>query len=74
MINEWISVEDELPPCDGTYYVCNNPETAHMYSKSDFFALDYDGIGFILDNVYRQPRYWMHIPQTHKRYGKIKKD
>lgn len=63
-MKEWISVEKELPPCDGMYEVTNNPNS--MQAEG---CLYYDGIGFILI-VYRPVEFWRyHTPLT-KRYGK----
>ena len=71
-MSEWIDCEKELPPCDGWYEICDSNAT----SQYDYYigqAL-YDGIGFIVKNSYREPKYWRQIVIKKKRYGKIENE
>jgi len=70
---EWKKTEIELPPKDGIYEVTNNP-----YFESDPFNREmistcvYDGYGFELHGVYRDPLYWRDCKSRERRYGKVK--
>jgi hypothetical protein len=70
---DWIDVEDELPPCDGTYEITNFPENEIDWLKRTMTATGYyDGYGFGYLGVYRTPKYWRKYSPIEKRYGKIK--
>jgi hypothetical protein len=64
--NPWIDSNKELPPCDGNYQVSNFSATMHDWSISY-----YDGIGFIYENAYRNPKFWRKLDDLKKRYGKL---
>lgn len=64
---KWIDVNEELPPVDGSYEVTNHPE-----KPFDLGVCEYDGLGFIADRIYRNPRYWRNIHNLDKKYGKQK--
>lgn len=71
MTNEWILVEDELPPCDGYYWATSDP-------LGYIWLSFYDGTGFMSFPTlnfplgFEQPKFW-HVRDDQKRYGKIKK-
>lgn len=63
MTDSWIECDNELPPCDGWYWVSNK--------FTDAGLAIYDGYGFKDGNIYKTPKYWKtYIPKP-KRYGKI---
>jgi hypothetical protein len=63
MRNNWICIIDELPPKDGQYLVTNNPG-----GKVSAIA-EYDGYGFLADELYIQINFWKPVDQQEKRYG-----
>lgn len=65
IVNEWKNVEFELPPKDGDYFISDESKKIIGYAK-------YDGYGFKVDNIYREPNYWKEIEEKEKVYGKIK--
>ncbi len=67
----WICVDDELPPQDGIYLVTNYPRKSF---DIDFGVLEYDGYGFTERGIYFQPKFWKHPGKTEKKYGKVKND
>lgn len=61
---DWVSVEDELPPCDGKYIVKGKFKDCEAF---------YDGVNFVYENGMKADiTYWKKITKI-KRYGKIKK-
>jgi hypothetical protein len=62
---KWMNVNEELPIVDGFYEVTNNPER-----PIDLCVCEYDGVGFIYDRIYRNPKYWRYIKNLEKKYGK----
>lgn len=70
---KWISIEEELPPCDGTYEITNHPEFEEDPIKRELTSTAYyDGYGFEFLGVYRNPGYWRKFEMKEKKYGKIK--
>jgi len=66
--NNWISVDDELPPKDGLYEVTNDNTLIQQQG-----IMQYDGIGFFLASAYKPVQYWRYyISNIKKRYGKVK--
>ena len=73
---DWKDIEEEFPPCDGNYRVCNSLES---FNEKDCFEIIsgvamYDGYGFILKNIYRDIKYWAYLEKREKRYGKLTND
>lgn len=66
-MSEWISVDDELPPCDGHYEISNDKNLSLAQS-----VCFYDGHGFIYSGIYRPIEFWRPHTTMPKRYGKIK--
>lgn len=67
---KWIKTDEELPPCDGYYEVCNRPnDELHCDAEYAF----YNGHVFLSDSVYKFPDYWRELPRRDKKYGKILK-
>lgn len=68
LMDEWKSVDEELPPTDGVYLLCS-------ISKPEFFSLRgmYDGFGFVNSQgeYFPDVKYWKKITPVVKRYGKI---
>ncbi len=63
---DWLSCEEQLPPCDGHYLITNNP-------KDPFSPIGialYDGYGFLYDKIYRNPKYWAFYEECKKKYGR----
>ena len=60
---KWICIIDELPPKDGQYLVTNNPGC-----KISCIA-EYDGYGFLNDDIYVQINFWKPVDEQEKRYG-----
>jgi len=65
MCLEWIDVKTELPPIDGSYEVTNHPE-----KPFDLGVCEYNGLGFIADRIYRNPKFWRYMCHKQKKYGK----
>jgi hypothetical protein len=62
-MNEWVSVDDELPPEDGLYRITNDP-------LSDIGGIaSYDGYGFEVDGIYRKPQFWQKYEFIKKKYA-----
>ncbi len=71
----WICCDEELPPCDGTYEITNNPDWEEGPINRYFTALAcYDGYGFEHLGIYRYPGWWRKYERPEKRYGKIKEE
>jgi len=68
-MNDWKNVEEELPPCDGSYEVTNHPDKP--YDLGFFY---YNGYGFIDGDVFKNPQYWRNVSPREKRYGKVIKE
>jgi len=66
-MREWIDVKEELPLVDGSYEVTNHPE-----KPFDLGVCEYNGLGFIADRIYRNPKYWRYMHNLEKKYGKQK--
>ena len=67
---DWISVEDELPPEDGVYWVTSDiNELKNINSIGLGF---YDGYGFMHQYAYRPVRMWADRVKIEKKYGKQK--
>lgn len=69
---DWISVDEELPPCDGQYAVCKIkfiPTKLHHAILNQNTA-QYDGFYFIMENDYFDITHWKSRKQPKKRYGK----
>jgi len=67
----WIDVNEELPPRNGFYEVTNNPSGPDTFPNVGFAK--YDGYGFLIDSIYREPSFWrVYKPskQRERRYGK----
>lgn len=64
MNKEWIKCEEELPPCDGIYLISDIP------SMGWEGVARYDGYGFLLNKRYLHPKYWTHLENIKKIYGK----
>jgi hypothetical protein len=64
---EWFDTQEELPPKDGIYYVCD------LEYGWDAGIAFYDGWGFKFEGSYHQPKYWAFVPDSAKKYGKVKK-
>lgn len=68
----WIKCEEELPPCDGTYWTtCDAvpPKYIVGYGIYGDGTRDYDGYGWKSGNGYcDKVTYWM--PYRKKKYGK----
>ena len=62
---KWIDVNEELPLVDGSYEVTNHPE-----KPFDLGVCEYNGLGFIADRIYRNPKYWRYMHNLEKKYGK----
>lgn len=65
MVHNWVSMDVELPPKDGFYYVTNHPDDAF-----DLGSCFYDGHGFLYDRIYRNVEYWSGPTLLEKKYGK----
>jgi hypothetical protein len=72
--DRWISIEDELPPCDGAYRVSNFPEEepSFMHPNKSGTAY-YDGWGFKRSGIYLSPKFWSQLVFFPKKYGKVEK-
>lgn len=73
-MSDWIKTDEELPPCDGSYEICNNPKIINPTNISyDIGMGTYDGYGFrpICREHYVYPSYWRNINLRSKRYGKV---
>ena len=69
---EWINVDNELPPEDGTYEITNWPEQEKDWCMRQFTSTAYyDGWGFMWGGVYRSPQYWRLYTPAEKKYGKV---
>lgn len=66
-IMEWINCENELPPCDGRYFVTNRTD-----SEWGWGCCDYDGYGFSSYGIYVTPTHWAYDSEKIKKYGKQK--
>jgi hypothetical protein len=66
-MNEWIDTRIELPPCDGTYEINNS----QIEGQSPSGIAIYDGIGFLYEYHYVNPRFWRNYSPLTKKYGKI---
>ena len=71
-IGKWIESAKELPPCDGSYEITNNPTLDEDWTQRIPISICwYDGLGFSYGGVYREPKYWRKWEPREKRYGKI---
>ena len=72
MKSQWIESSKELPPCDGSYEITNNPTLDEDWTQRLPISICwYDGLGFSYGGVYREPKYWRKWEPREKRYGKI---
>lgn len=69
----WISIEDELPPCDGEYKVRQRVHSNKLPSASQEYAMRkffYDGFGFkSKSGIYKKVLFWKKEEPFVKRYG-----
>lgn len=69
---EWIEVTKELPPCDGTYEITNNPQLENDWiNRYPTGTAYYNGYGFEYLGIYRSPKYWRKYEFKEKKYGKV---
>jgi len=61
--DDWILTENELPPFNDYYFVCNDRKNGLIGTCF------YDGYGFIYQHAYRNPTYWKYIKKLEKKYG-----
>jgi hypothetical protein len=64
----WNESNEEMPPQDGFYLVCNNPLSNEAFGKQIMY---YDGYGFKEGDIYKRPLFWSLVKQLEKRYGKL---
>ena len=69
MSREWIESAMVLPERDGSYECTNHPDKLY-----DLGVCEYNGFGFVADRIYRKPKFWRHMNELEKKYGKVKND
>ncbi len=68
----WIASNICLPYKDGCYEVTNNPESDDdPLTRHSITLAFYDGYGFEINGVYREPRYWRETKIFERRYGPV---
>jgi hypothetical protein len=67
MDSKWISVDHEMPPCDGLYEITNSPNSVFVGLAS------YNGFGFMVKQSYVDTNFWRETLPKEKVYGKISK-
>lgn len=67
-LNPWRKSEIELPEHDCIVECCNDKDS---YMDFDMITAEYNGYGFKLFGMYRNPKYWRYAKPLEKRYGKI---